>query len=1321
MPINPYIRGGNNIAIADGGTNADTAAEARTNLDVLDEIAHDLLDHDGLTGVGDMTIAAHLLIDHSAMPHGFLNIGTTTLANSSGDLAAGLIGATELFYDASTGALVNTVTAAGNHIVATGAVAAGAVVIRSQNTSTDAASEAHLQVLGDTGVGSLFARSSNHVDPNSITLDAANGRLIIGTSTAHDIAIRTAGAARWTVAQATGHLLTAAINTNIGSTTTAEKPDIIYAASNVLVGTAIESSLNSTTGAGTQLYASGTVQAIREDAGTTDQVSSFVTYRKSTGTPGADFGSDILTLLEGVDVAGANTAGVIRTQWDGNPATPGFASKMSFWVHKPGAGAGSGATHVLTMYGSDGRSEFNGGVEIGSAVVGTAADGDIVAGDGTRELFWDASAGQLFIRGDDSATDESFGAQIYGNNGAGGFALRMRVAQTSGTGQCNWFAQHSRGTLASPLASVAGDTVLRMAANIQISSGIGNWQSCGYMAIQADGTVSGTSSPGRFTFFLVPNGSTGGPAHTERVRFNEAGGVLMGDVANLTATAAEGDLVVGDGVSEMFYDASTGILNVNSVLAATNIADGGLAVSNSTLTTPAIGLGTRIVYNIQTTTQIRAAGKMEVRWSTVTDATRTSDYTFLLRQSGSEVTPLTLRGADLGARLTGGLEVGASAGTITGAGDIVAGDGTRSMEWDASVGTLTVATTANERANIFVTSPSGTTSRSRLALIIDSDINEGGTFQAYSSAWTSISTFDIADSLFVGSTSGLAGGISIVTNAAAPIRFGTGASNLRWIIDGSNGNLIATGAKSILTDGASALTIDTGGSAALNLGTTSASVVNVGRSGQGVAMPGFLNIGSPTPTASANGGLVVGVGLNYLDMNSFSPGLLRLSTESGTETTSAGGIIICANSTGTPAIGYGTRILMEAQSATNVLRAQASITSAWTDATNTSEDGEFILAVMTGGSSPAPSVAGTIAGRWNTARLLVGLEGAAFGVLGVDSATNTVAGAGINVIGGAGQTTGDGGAILIDGGSSPSGTAGVISIGATNTAALNLGRSAGTIAVNIDTTTASHFTLTGTADLTLSNTAGRIFLTSGMAQGDAVRINASDAAGGIDIDSGTAGTSSTTSGSHIFRASAASATAIQIDASGAAGGVAITAGTGGIAIGAGLDIMTVSLGTGGTGAKTVIIGGLDSTSATTIQSGTGATTITAGGIFDVNATGAVTIDATNTTASNFTSANTTAATNTTLTVLCDNTGATSGDATLVLNATSSNGASIINIGNSGGTIGLYGVTAVARSSAYTPTNVSTDRAYDANATSINELADVVGTLIADLQALGAIG
>ena len=57
----------------------------------------------------------------------------------------------------------------------------------------------------------------------------------------------------------------------------------------------------------------------------------------------------------------------------------------------------------------------------------------------------------------------------------------------------------------------------------------------------------------------------------------------------------------------------------------------------------------------------------------------------------------------------------------------------------------------------------------------------------------------------------------------------------------------------------------------------------------------------------------------------------------------------------------------------------------------------------------------------------------------------------------------------------------------------------------------------------------------------------------------------------------------------------------------------------------------------------------------------------------------------------------------------------------GTNVGFYGVAPAARSAAYTPTNVTTDRAYDANATTLNEIADVLGTLIADLQSVGLVG
>jgi len=54
----------------------------------------------------------------------------------------------------------------------------------------------------------------------------------------------------------------------------------------------------------------------------------------------------------------------------------------------------------------------------------------------------------------------------------------------------------------------------------------------------------------------------------------------------------------------------------------------------------------------------------------------------------------------------------------------------------------------------------------------------------------------------------------------------------------------------------------------------------------------------------------------------------------------------------------------------------------------------------------------------------------------------------------------------------------------------------------------------------------------------------------------------------------------------------------------------------------------------------------------------------------------------------------------------------------GNELSFFGVTPAARAAAYTPTNVNTDRAYDADSTTLEEIADVLGTLISDLQAYG---
>jgi hypothetical protein len=54
-------------------------------------------------------------------------------------------------------------------------------------------------------------------------------------------------------------------------------------------------------------------------------------------------------------------------------------------------------------------------------------------------------------------------------------------------------------------------------------------------------------------------------------------------------------------------------------------------------------------------------------------------------------------------------------------------------------------------------------------------------------------------------------------------------------------------------------------------------------------------------------------------------------------------------------------------------------------------------------------------------------------------------------------------------------------------------------------------------------------------------------------------------------------------------------------------------------------------------------------------------------------------------------------------------------------MGFYNATPIVQPATYTASNVSADRNYDANATMIDEIADVLGTLITDLKALGLVG
>lgn len=155
-------------------------------------------------------------------------------------------------------------------------------------------------------------------------------------------------------------------------------------------------------------------------------------------------------------------------------------------------------------------------------------------------------------------------------------------------------------------------------------------------------------------------------------------------------------------------------------------------------------------------------------------------------------------------------------------------------------------------------------------------------------------------------------------------------------------------------------------------------------------------------------------------------------------------------------------------------------------------------------------------------------------VFAIDSNGTPTAFAGQTVIGAFTQTAGAvnigqdnaANAVNIGGGN----VARAIAIGSTGAHTLNIGNAAaGAIAIDsaagisIDGKTASNFTVTGAGlDLTLASVGGSVNLSGSQAAADAVNIDASDAAGGIDIDAGTGGIALDSTGAVSIQGGAAS-------------------------------------------------------------------------------------------------------------------------------------------------------------------------------------------------------
>lgn len=96
---------------------------------------------------------------------------------------------------------------------------------------------------------------------------------------------------------------------------------------------------------------------------------------------------------------------------------------------------------------------------------------------------------------------------------------------------------------------------------------------------------------------------------------------------------------------------------------------------------------------------------------------------------------------------------------------------------------------------------------------------------------------------------------------------------------------------------------------------------------------------------------------------------------------------------------------------------------------------------------------------------------------------------------------------------------GTVTVGNSLAGAVTIDSAAG---ISLDAATASNFTVTGVADLTLSSVGGSVVITGTEAAVDAIQLNATTALGGIDINAGTGGITIDSTGAFSIDGAAAS-------------------------------------------------------------------------------------------------------------------------------------------------------------------------------------------------------
>jgi len=425
---------------------------------------------------------------------------------------------------------------------------------------------------------------------------------------------------------------------------------------------------------------------------------------------------------------------------------------------------------------------------------------------------------------------------------------------------------------------------------------------------------------------------------------------------------------------------------------------------------------------------------------------------------------------------------------------------------------------------------------------------------------------------------------STENNAGAIIVQANGGASERVTLLSSQG----TGADSINLE-------STAGGITLSAALASADAINLAASAGGVDVDGALQVNIASSQAAANavrivasnaaGGLDLDCGTGGATLD--STGAISLDAAAASNfAVSGAGIDLTLDS------AAGQLILTGGEAAANAVRIQADDVAGGIDvdagtggiaidstgaisldgaaASNFTVTGAFDLTLATtaGSANLTAGEAAADAIRINASDVAGGIDidcgsaGAALdstGAISLDGAAASnfsVTGAGIDLTlaSAAGRAVMTGGEAAAD----------AIRIQASD-AAGGIDADAGTGGIALDATGASHFTLTGAVDLTLSSSAGSVIVSAGESAADSIKIEstaggidilASGAAAGEDIDIAATGSSVNISSSE------AVGDAIVLNASNAAGGIDLSAGTGGISLQSGLIVKVTSVVTG---------------------------------------------------------------------------------------------------------------------------------------------------------------